>query len=121
MVQAFIVNQSTIVSGRDKYLCISQFDRSRKHQQRHFSICISTYHNVEVGFCDAELTSGVFRNYSWPETEVGLNQSLPCELGPMIPNGMARRTCNPDTAEWDPVSLDECYTCEYSKNYAVFR
>ena len=65
-----------------------------------------------MGFCDAELSSGVFGNYSWPETEVGSNRSLPCELGPLVPNGMARRTCNPDTAEWDPVSLNECFTSE---------
>ena len=68
--------------------------------------------NLGVGFCDAELTSGVFSNYSWPETEVGSSQSLPCELGPMVPSGMAMRTCNPDTAEWDPVTLDECFTSE---------
>ena len=77
-------------------------------------ILSSALNTLELGFCDAELTSGVFGNYSWPETEVGSNQSLPCELGPMVPNGMARRTCNPDTAEWDPVSLDECFTSELS-------
>ena len=68
--------------------------------------------NLGAGFCDAELISGVFSNYSWPETEVGSSQSLPCELGPMAPIGMARRTCNPDTAEWDPVTLNECFTGE---------
>ena len=31
----------------------------------------------------------------------------------MVPDGMARRTCNPDTAEWDPVSLDECFTSKF--------
>ena len=52
--------------------------------------------------------------YFWPEVEVGTTASLPCGLGPLIPNGMARRTCNPNTTEWDPVSLDECFTSELS-------
>jgi hypothetical protein len=41
----------------------------------------------------------------------------------MVPNGMARRTCNPVTAEWDPVSLDECFTSEFVPsvmNYTKF-
>ena len=89
-----------------------------KHAQNQTSpvklmILSSALNTLELGFCDAELTSGIFRNYSWPETEVGSSQSLPCELGPMVPNGMARRTCNPDTADWDPVSLDECFTSEF--------
>ena len=67
---------------------------------------------LEQGFCDAEVTSGLLSNYSWPEAVVGSTQSLPCGLGPLVPNGMARRTCNPDTAQWDPVSLDECFTSE---------
>ena len=73
-----------------------------------------TQHNIilEFGFCDAEMTSGIFSNYSWSEIEAGTTASLPCELGPMVLNGMARRTCNPDTAEWELVSLDECFTSE---------
>ena len=69
-------------------------------------------YGIGQGFCDADVTNGLLGNYSWPETEAGSAQYLPCELGPLVPNGMARRTCNPDTAEWDPVSLLECYTCE---------
>ena len=60
------------------------------------------------------MTTGLLRNYTWPEIAVGSVQSLPCELGPLIPNGMARRTCNPNTTDWDPVSLDECFTSELS-------
>ena len=66
-----------------------------------------------MGFCDAEITDFPLSSYFWPEVEAGATASLPCELGPMVPNGMARRTCNPDTAEWDPVSLDECFTSEF--------
>ena len=51
--------------------------------------------------------------YFWPETEIGLIAALPCGLGPLIPNGMARRICDPVTAQFDPVSLDECFTCEF--------
>ena len=107
MVQAFIVSQSTALSG----------------MYRHVEACIewnltckwlsSSPNTIEFGFCDAELTSGVFSNYSWPEVAAGTTATLPCELGPMVPNGMARRTCNPDTAEWEPVTLDECFTSEF--------
>ena len=65
-----------------------------------------------VGFCDAEMTVFPLNTYFWPEVEVGTTASLPCGLGPLTPNGMARRTCNPNTTEWDPVSLDECFTSE---------
>ena len=37
---------------------------------------------------------------------------LPCGLGPSVPNGMARRYCNPNTSQWNSVSLDECFTSE---------
>ena len=67
---------------------------------------------VGVGFCDAEITEFPLFSYFWPEVEVGTTASLPCGLGPMVPNGMARRTCNPDTADWDPISQDECFTSE---------
>ena len=66
--------------------------------------------NLENGFCDAEMTSLQLNSYFWPEVEVGSTAALPCVLGPLILNGMARRTCNPDTAQWDPVNLDECFT-----------
>ena len=68
--------------------------------------------SVDVGFCDSEITDFPLFSYFWPEVEAGITASLPCELGPMVLNGMARRTCNPDTAEWEPVSLDECFTSE---------
>ena len=68
--------------------------------------------SVDVGFCDAEITDFPPFSYFWPEVEAGITASLPCELGPTVLNGMARRTCNPDTAEWEPVSLDECFTSE---------
>ena len=67
-----------------------------------------------VGFCDAEITQFPLNTYFWPETEVGLTATLPCGLGPLVPNGMVRRTCNPDTAQFDPVSLDECFTSEHT-------
>ena len=51
--------------------------------------------------------------YFWPETEIGSTATLPCGLGPLVTNGMARSTCNPDTAQFDPVFLDECFTCEF--------
>ena len=70
--------------------------------------------HIAVGFCDAEITVFPLNTYFWPEVEVGTTASLPCGLGPLIPNGMARRTCNPNTTEWDPVSLDECFTSEFS-------
>ena len=73
----------------------------------YFAIC-SCF--TAVGFCDAEITEFPLFSYFWPEVEAGTTTSLPCGLGPMVPNGMARRTCNLDTAEWDPVSLDECFT-----------
>ena len=68
--------------------------------------------SIAVGFCDAEITEFPLNVYFWSEVAAGTTASLPCGLGPMVPNGMARRTCNADTAEWDPVSLDECFTCE---------
>lgn len=68
---------------------------------------------LEQGFCNANITSGLLSNYSWPETMAGSIQFLPCELGPLIPSGMARRSCNPDTLQWDPVSLDECFSSKY--------
>ena len=67
---------------------------------------------IGQGFCDADVTIGLLSNYSWPETEVGSVQVRPCELGPLTPNGLARRTCGPDTAQWGPVSLAECHNCE---------
>ena len=66
-------------------------------------------HYTGVGFCDAEITEFPLFSYFWPEVEIGTTASLPCGLGPMVPNGMARRTCNPDTADWDLVSLEECF------------
>ena len=68
----------------------------------------------EQGFCDAEVTVGTISNYSWPETDIGIVQYLPCELGPLIPNGMARRTCDPNSAQWGPVIFNECFNCEYN-------
>ena len=65
-----------------------------------------------VGFCDAEITTFPLNSYFWPEVELGSTATLPCGLGPLVPNGMVRRTCNPDTAEWDPILLDECFTCK---------
>ena len=53
--------------------------------------------------------------YFWPETEIGSVAALSCGLGLLIPNGMARRICDPNTAQFGPVSLDECFTCEFSK------
>ena len=72
-----------------------------------------------VGFCDAEVTVFPLNTYFWPEVEVGTTAALPCGLGPLIPNGMARRTCNPNTTEWDPVSLDECFTSEISNSHII--
>ena len=67
---------------------------------------------IDVGFCDAEITQFPLFSYFWPEVEIGTTASLPCGLGPMVPNGMARRTCNPETADWDPISLEECFISE---------
>lgn len=84
------------------------------HESKCPKLLISCYScALGQGFCDVEPTSGFLSDYFWPETEAGSTATLSCELGPLIPNGMARRSCNPDTAEWDPVSLDECFTCEY--------
>ena len=69
--------------------------------------------HIDVGFCDAEITQSQLFSYFWPEVEAGTTASLPCGLGPIVPSGMARRTCNPDTVEWDPISMDECFACEY--------
>ena len=79
----------------------------------------SFHYAIDVGFCDAEITDFPLFSYFWPEVEVGTTASLPCELGPMVPNGMARRTCNPDTADWDPISQDECFTSKPNKIQVV--
>ena len=68
-----------------------------------------------TGFCDAEITALPLNTYFWPETEVGSTAFLPCVLGALVPNGMARRMCNPNTSQWDIINLDECFNSELSK------
>ena len=98
---SLFVNDSEILSGKYKKILETFF-------------LTNTFIIAAVGFCDAEFTTYPLNSYFWPEIELGSTATLPCVLGPSVPNGMARRTCNPELAQWNPVALDECFKCNFN-------
>ena len=64
--------------------------------------------SIELGFCEAEITSDVDRgDYAWEETEVGSSARAPCSFGPS--NKQATRKCQSGDL-WDEPQIVMCGT-----------